>query len=101
MDLKLRADRVRFLEYLADRDGTSVSRALGTVIDFYAPVPTGSAVVDSRERERKHVWIDQDHLAVIDRLAVEWGILRSDVVARLIDEGRRRVPVRAFSAAHG
>ena len=100
VDVRLRTDRVQYLEYRAQRDEISLSQALESIIDAHAPLPTPRALTRPGRIERKHLTIDGARLAVIDRLALEWGLMRSDVAARLIDEARQDDPILMLAARY-
>lgn len=41
-------------------------------------------------KERKHYTLSADCLAFIDKLGVQWGLERSDVIRRLVDDAQMK-----------
>jgi hypothetical protein len=85
IDLTLRTQQLQYLEYLAERDELPLSRALARIIDRCAEVPW-SHPVNPTKKARKHFFLAPKHIALLDQLSVIWGLPRSDVARRLIDE---------------
>lgn len=91
VDVRLRSREVAYLEYLAERDEISVSKAFGLVVERHAQ----SAETLPRRPIRKvrsHFWMKPEHLVILDRLAVKWGVFRSDVARRLIGQALAEDP---------
>lgn len=86
LDLTLRTRQVLHLEYLAEREDTTLSGALAIVLDE----AKGSAADQSPTRKsikiRKHFSLRPEHVEFLDRLASKFGLLRSDMGRRLIDQ---------------
>lgn len=76
-----------YLRYLADRDDISASKALGLLLDGYKDEAAGSGA--PRKVTKRHVCIGPGHLAIIDSLARKWGVSRSYVIRRVIEESNR------------
>lgn len=84
--LHLRTRQARFLSEVASREDISLSRALARVIESYKPNPTGALPPPRARKAMRHLAITPSHLAVLDKLALDWGLTRTDVARRLIDE---------------
>lgn len=84
VDLTLRTQQVEYLEYLSDRDESSLSYAMAKII---AKAKLVIVLEQGRpaQKIRKHLTLSEAHVGFIDRLAVTWGIPRNDVARRLID----------------
>lgn len=85
VDLYLRSKQVGYLEYLAERHDCHLSHAVGQIVGR-ARQTVDVETVRPQEKVRIHLVLDVTHLSFIDRLGVVWGIWRSDVVRRLIDD---------------
>lgn len=79
-----------YLRRRSEIHGSNLSDALAAVIEEIA---LGNAACSPRiaRKARAHVALSSEHLALIDRQAVRLGVVRSDVVRRLIDEAMTRV----------
>lgn len=89
IDIYIRSRQHQYLEYLAERDGCAFSRAFEKIIKLAIQ----NLILDSpgrTEEIRKHIGIGMPSLEFIDRLSVLWGLPRSDVVRRLIDDALAR-----------
>lgn len=91
VDLTLRTQQIVYLEYLSERDDSPLSHALGKIIDKAMLVIVLEQGRPTR-KVRKHFSMSPAHVAFIDRLSVKWGIPRSDVARRLIDEALAKDP---------
>ena len=83
LDVVLRTHQHTWLRGVADRQDTSISRVFGTLIES-RPAPMRSR--SPPKESRAHVVILPHHLAMLDRLAIEAGVNRSEMARRLIDE---------------
>lgn len=95
IDLRLRPPQVRYLEYVAERDEVSFSRAFATVVELYAPNVERLAALP--QPDRRVVFLPEPNLAVLDRLAMAWQITRAETARRLIDDARREFPRLALT----
>jgi hypothetical protein len=75
---------VAYLERIAERDEVSVSRALANLIDTQI-APASFEVKRPAHKVRRHIWISDEHLELLQRLTARMGLSRSDVVRRLLD----------------
>jgi hypothetical protein len=85
VDLTLRTQQADYLEYLADRDETNEAVAFRRILDKRMASQSGIPP-SPPQKVRKHYTVMGYHLEFIDRMAAWWGLPRSDVVRRLIDE---------------
>ena len=89
IDFTLRSRQVQYLEYLSERDGEPFSHALAKIITWALQ----NLMVDApgrTEKVRKHVMIPEECLDFVDILSSRWGLPRSDVVRRLVDDAMAR-----------
>jgi len=85
--LSLRTRQANYLAQIAARKDVSLSRAFAQVIERYRVPPSAASVLAAPPRiARTHFVMDPDHLALIDALALAWGLSRTDVARRIIDE---------------
>ncbi len=85
--LALRTPQVDYLDYLSERDSVGLSEALRKVIASAMQRATSEISRPSRKLSR-HVCLPQEQIGFIDQLSKSWGVDRSDVTRRLIDEER-------------
>ena len=83
--IDLRTRQSQYLEYLAERDDSTLSRALETVIEsaikrLYVDPPMNA------QKLRIHFTMSLKCIDYINLLASRWGLPRNDVVRRLIDD---------------
>jgi hypothetical protein len=83
IDVFLRTRHAAYLRRLANREDVSLSRAFAMVVEDILPAPTPT---NSPAKVRAKMVICPENLAVLDKLARDGGISRSDVARRLIDE---------------
>lgn len=83
----LRTQHVAYLRDAARWGNLDISKAFGAAID----AATGAACKAGSTGKplRVHVSIKSGHLAILDRMAIETGLSRSEVARRLIDEAAR------------
>jgi len=89
IDVYLRTQHVEYIEQVAREEDTSFSAAFAIVLQRYAEAlrPSPGRVTRRLTRKaRKHLPIDPEHLAMLDGLAVQHGVSRSDISRRLIGE---------------
>lgn len=94
INVLLRSQQMDYLEYLAERDDTSIGKALGDLIEQHAPPE-----ITTRPQGRMvtlHIWVRDDRLAVLDRLVAHWGLSRSDITRRIIDVAAEIDPRRGL-----
>ncbi len=88
--LLLRSPQVIYLEYLAERDASSLSSALEWVIrDRMAAIPA-LIIVNPALKARKTCTLTPECVAYLDRLSGQWGLERSDVVRRIVDDAKMK-----------
>lgn len=83
--LTLRTQQADYLERVAESEETSLSQAFGSILEAMA----GETDIPAKSptwRVRKHLVIDPRHQDVLNRLAAKWGLSKSDVARRLIDQ---------------
>lgn len=82
--VRLTSPQLEHLKQLSQWDDKSLSRCLGEIIERQ-----GGGIRYFPRRPPKNVpvnfVINLPHLVVLDRLAIFWGITRSEVARRLID----------------
>ena len=82
VDVLIRTHQHRWLRGIAEREEVSISRVFGALIErFTPPDPPRPPPKECRA----HVVILPHHLAILDRLAIEAGVNRSEMARRLID----------------
>lgn len=89
--VSLRSPEERYLRHCADLGVESVSSVFRSIVDRYGaagPVPQPSA-----RKSRQCIAVTESTLSTIDRLAVEWGVDRSEVSRRLIDRAQKDDPI--------
>jgi len=89
--VSLRSPEERYLRHQAELALESVSSIFRTIVERYGapgPVPQPSA-----RKARQCIVVTDKTLATIDRLAVEWGVDRSEVSRRLIDRAQKDDPI--------
>lgn len=96
-DILLRDHHVEFLTFLAEESGSTVSVALSKILARTVASPKKSPSKPSKS-VRKHLVFIPAQLAMIDRMAVLFGVQRSDIVRRLIDEAIALQPTPSQSA---
>lgn len=86
--LTLRTNHLTYLEYIADRDRSTVHDAMNKVIDGF------SGANDTTAQRPKKACVDVvlkiEMLDILDRLSAQNGLERSDMARRLIDETQAR-----------
>lgn len=85
VDLTLRTKQVQYLEYIAERDDIPLSHALGQIlasaIETEAPATERKTI-----KIRKHFSLTIQHVQFLDKLSTRYGLWRSDIARRLIDD---------------
>lgn len=81
--LHLRTRQSRFLGEVARQKQVSLSKAFSEVLAGYAEPESASR---RDYKHRTHLVVEPANLAMLDRLALSWGLNRSDVARRIIDE---------------
>lgn len=86
--LTLRSPQIAYLEYLSERDIAPVSDILRKVIAGAMQRATILDVPAFAKKYVRHLCLEPEHIAFLDRLALIRGIDRSEVARQLIDEER-------------
>jgi hypothetical protein len=89
VNLYLRSRQIQYLEYLAERHECALSHAVGRIVGR-ARQTTDLEVGRPAQKECRHFSLDQTHIGFIDLLAAKWGVNRSEVARRLIDDALAR-----------
>lgn len=84
--LTLRTQQIDYLEYLAERDDTNLSRAFGRIIERKIVVQPPTEQARASRKLRKTLTLLPSHLEMIDQMSESLGLPRSDIARRLIDE---------------
>lgn len=86
--LALRTPQAKYLAGRARLTEVALSDIVNDVIAnarlTMAPPPESR----SPQQRRVHLWMDCENIVFIDELARTWGLSRSDVARRLIDQAR-------------
>lgn len=82
--IHLRTPHMRYLRTVAERESMTLSGVFATIIAYHGDVMMQSPL--RVEKVPLHVFMTSDQLAILDRLAVLWGVKRSEVARRLIDQ---------------
>lgn len=87
--IDLRTRQVQYLEYIAERDDISISHAMQKVIEsaidkIYVDPPLNA------QKIRLHLTVAPKCDTYLKLLASRWGIRKSDVARRLIDDAAAR-----------
>ena len=83
-NIYLRTPHLRYLRAVAEQESITLSGAFAAIINQH-----GDTMLHSPRRVEKvvpHVFLTQEQLGILDRLAAHMGITRSDMARRLIDE---------------
>lgn len=87
LNLELRSQQVAYLRLVGEREDLPASHVLSRIIEANAHIaPSGGALV--ARKARLHVFLNLTCLAILDALARRWGLSRSDVVMRLVDDAQ-------------
>lgn len=89
--VRLLTPQRNYLEYVAERDEISLSRSLGLIIEGHGLGMRAHGRLPVRKTPINFV-INLPHLAILDQLAGQWGLTRSDVARRLIDGALKADP---------
>lgn len=90
MDTYLRSPQLAYLRRISEREGVSLSQALGSIIETQAEVASDQS--SSSRKARTTLTLEPAQLALLDRLALKLGLSRSDVARRLIDHAQANDP---------
>lgn len=85
----LRTPQVRYLEYLAERDAGPVSQTLDWIIRDRMKT-TMQVFALPAKKVRGCYTLSPECLVYVDKLGVQWGLERSDVIRRLIDDAQMK-----------
>lgn len=91
MDVALRTQHVDYLEYLAERDGITLSHAFSLVLEAFK-IAARTRRKPPNKRADKHFSLGDEHHAFLQRLSVDWGVSQSEVARRLIDGAIQQDP---------
>lgn len=83
VDLRLRTQQALYLRRAAERDDVTLSDVFANIVERYAEIARHAP--RSPRKDRCHVSISPEHLTILNKLSVMWGLSRSDVARRLID----------------
>jgi hypothetical protein len=89
IQLTLRTGQLTYLEYLAERSRITVHHALDLLLLERRKIDSLEAGIPPR-KERIDVWLSTEALSFLDQAAVRFGLERSDIARRLIDETQSR-----------
>ena len=82
--INLRSRHAEYLEELSAKEAFTQSEVLAALLQRHTSSTDAKRL--SVYKTRKHLGITGENLAILDRLAVQLGFSRSEVVRRLIDE---------------
>lgn len=88
----LRDTQASYLERKAEQDGVTESMVLREILDTYSDAVATPPSVRPRKAS-KNVVLGVHQIAILDALCVRWGLTRSDVVRRIIDDARCAITI--------
>jgi len=91
IDLTLRSHHLNYLELLAERHDTNLSRAFGMLVEEKMTELAADRPQPPR-KARMHMTFIVYHLEMLDQLAERLGLCRSEAARRLIDDALARDP---------
>lgn len=86
--LRLRSPQAAFLEFLANKHEVDESKIVRRLIVKRINEDQAPVLADNAVKRRKHLVLGLRHIAYLDKLCRRYGLSRSDVVRRLIDDAR-------------
>lgn len=89
LDIYLRSQQANYLEYMAERDESSLSAAFASILETYGNAARYQTRAPTR-KVRKHIILRPLHMSILDALVLQWGIRRAEVARALLDEARRQ-----------
>lgn len=90
VDLLLRTHHSNYLFYLADRESIGLSHAVEAIIDDAVKAIVWPPNPAPGKKVRANLSLGASRVLFIDRVAVLWGLNRSQVVMRLIEMAKAR-----------